>query len=210
MTSRQFRCVTLLLPLLLLPVRAQAADREVLLGTVVKDTVLVVPKIKVKRPTTEAPVTVLQGRLEVGASPAAYTPKRYEFIQGVLCNQPYRLRVVSNMFWGSGSTGARQCADHVKRIPLEDLPFYDGTNAKRDEHYHAQYQDDRNIEVGVHSVHSWGAHPLEDVCFKHPLAPGDTLQPPVPQPYHPTPGVFFDVYPSTDNNQLQLFILDDR
>ncbi len=187
----------------------QAADREVLLGTVQKDTVLVVPKIIVKRPKDDAPVTVLQGSLEVEPG-KAYTPKRYEFKQGVLCNQPYQWRVVRNMFWGSGSTGARQFSDHVKRIPLEDLSFYDRSNAKRDEQYHAKYPEDDVFEGKYRMVHSWGADPVGLVCHQHPLAAGDGVHWPLPgEPFHPTLGVFFDVYPTADNNRLQLFILDD-
>ena len=185
----------------------QVADREVLLGAVHKDTVLAVPKVEVKRPIEGPPVAVLQGPLQVEPG-KAYASKRYEFTQGVLCNQPYRWRVVGNMFWGSGSTGARQLADHVKRIPMQDWPVYDRTNAKRDEQYGAKYPEDKYFDGEIRPAHSWGAGPVGVACVHRPLAPGDVLQPPVGQPFLPTSGVFFDVYPSADNKRLRLFVLD--
>src|SRR5581483_4730755 len=86
---------------------SQAADRELLLGAVHKDTVFAVPGIEVKRLTTDPPATLLQGPLHAEPD-KQYKPCRYEFKPGVLCNQPYRWRIVHDMFWGSGSTGARR------------------------------------------------------------------------------------------------------
>jgi hypothetical protein len=119
------------------PDRGDAADRELLLGTVYKDTAFAVSKLSSAPPRICPDVTLFCGPLKVSPD-TPYSGNRYEFSQFACDNHPYRWRVVRDMFWGCGSVGARRLGSDIKRIAVEDLPLLDPSNPKRKAQYLVQ------------------------------------------------------------------------
>jgi hypothetical protein len=194
----------------LLSLPAHASDREVLLGTVHKETVFAVPKPVSEHRMLGPTVTLLRAPLTIDKG-THYSPNRYEFRQLTLVNHPYRWRLVGSKFWGAGSTGVRRGGSEIMRIPLEDLPLFDPVNAKREEQYKVKYPESQRLG----DAHELCAEPMAHLCERLPLPPGDPGDYPhgfgVGPDYKviplPTPGVFFDAYPVSDDRIL-LFVLD--
>jgi WD40 repeat protein len=177
------------------------AERELVLGTVLKGAAFA-SKVETKQKTWPA-IALLQGPIEVAAD-KAYTAKRFEFHQVVLTDQPYRWRIVRDIYWASGCTGAIRMEGELKRLPLEDLPFFDPTNPKRHEQYLAKYPQDRFEDKPDYRAHTWGADPMTRISYKYAtkgIGDPSVFVPP------PSPGVYFDAYPA-DDNHLLLFVLD--
>jgi hypothetical protein len=205
------RVVLLWISILFLVVRtpqlARAADREVLLGTVYKETSFAFPKLSSKEPRLTPEVVLLQSLLQVKTADS-YSPTEYRFQQFVADNRPYRWRIVRDIFWGNGSAGVRHFGLDVMRIPIEDLALVDPSNPKRKEQYLAKFPKDTVYQkAGYPNALAWDASPVSDVCYRHPLGRGDILQPPGDKAPIPTPGVFFDAYPIA-SDRIMLFVID--
>jgi hypothetical protein len=190
--------VTVFVLLSVAPEQGHTAEREVLLGTVYKDTVFAVPKLTSKEPRLCPPVEVWRGPIQFKPS-EGYSATRYRFGQFVADQRPYRLRIVCDTFWGNGTAGVRMFGTEVKRIPVEDLAHYDPTNPKRAEQHKVKYPKDRLFSEDTWRAHNWGANPAAD------CSPGLGPEIPLEKPPPPAEGVFFDLYPIKGDRVL-LFV----
>jgi hypothetical protein len=149
-------CLSILLLIVPVTQQAYAAGREVLLGTVYKDTAFAVPKLSSDKPRIFPDVVLLRGSLQIDPE-VSYTPKRYQSPQNVIDNYPFRWRIVRDIFWGNGTAGARRSGMDVKRIPFADLPLVDPSNPKRKVQYKAKFPNDEFYEMGYEKALTWQA-----------------------------------------------------